>query len=90
MNKSGDIRKYTDNKPVYTVSVDQLQSYNPELVPQLSGKITSAHIWAAQVMVDHFGDSTYVQIFISTIQKKTLSVKPAFGIWAAKSGVKVH
>ena len=43
-NKSESISKYTENKPGSEVSVDQLQSDQPVLVPQLSGKITIAHI----------------------------------------------
>ena len=40
----------------YVVSVDQLHSDQTVLVPQLSGKLTSARIWSAQVMVGHFSD----------------------------------
>ena len=53
-NKSGSIRKDTDNNPGSGVSVDQLQSYRIGLVPKFSGKLTSARIWDAQLMVDHF------------------------------------
>ena len=35
------------------VSVDQLQSAQTGLLPQLLGKLTSARIWSAEVMVDH-------------------------------------
>ena len=51
-NKSKSIRKYTDNNPGYGVSVDQLQSAQPVLVSQF----TSARIWYAQLMVDHFSE----------------------------------
>ena len=43
-NKLESIKKDTENKPVSGVSVDQLQSSQPGLVPQFSGKLTSAHI----------------------------------------------
>ena len=43
-NKSGSIRKYTDNETGYAVSVDKLQSAQPILVSQFSGKLTSAHL----------------------------------------------
>ena len=66
--KLGYIMKETDNKPVASVSVDQLQSARPVLVPQFSGKLTSARIWVDQFMVDHFIDLTYVHIMIRTIQ----------------------
>ena len=77
-NKSGSIRKDNDNKPVYAVSVDQLQSYHPGLFPQLSGKLASAHIWSAKVMVDHFSDLTYLHLMISTTQEVALAGKADF------------
>ena len=40
-NKSGSIRKYTDNNLGSGVSVDQLQSDQLVLVPKFSGKLTS-------------------------------------------------
>ena len=43
-NKSGSIRNETDNKPGDGVSVDQLQSAQPGLVPKFSDKLTSALI----------------------------------------------
>ena len=59
---SGYIRKESDNNPGDTVSVYQLQSARPVSFPEFSGKLTSAHIWAAQVMVDHFSGLTYVHL----------------------------
>ena len=58
--KAVSIRKETDNNPVDGVSVDRLQSDQPVLVPQFSGKLTSALIWDAQVMVGRFSGLTYV------------------------------
>ena len=46
-NKSVSTRKETYNKPGSEVTVYQLQTAQPGLAPQLSGKITSALIWAA-------------------------------------------
>ena len=89
VDKPGSIRKETDNKPGYGVSVDQLQSYQTGLVPQFSGKITSAYIWATQVMVDLFIDLMYVQLIRITIQEEALSVKSAFKIWDATFVVKI-
>ena len=83
------IRKDTDGKPRAGVSVDQLQLSQPGLVPKFSGKHTSARIWTAQVMVDHFSDSPYVHLMRSTIQEETLAVKSAFEIWADIFGVKI-
>ena len=54
--KSGSVKKETENNPGNGVSVDELQSAQPELVIQLSVKLTGARIWAAQVMVGLFSD----------------------------------
>ena len=64
--KLESIRKEADNNPVSAVSLDQIQSYQPCLVPQFSVKLTSARIWSAKVMVDHLSDLTYVHLIIST------------------------
>ena len=75
---SGYIKKETENNTGAGVSVDQLQSSQPGLVPHLLGKFTSAFIWATQVMVDHSSDLIYVYLMISIIQEETLSVKGDF------------
>ena len=53
-----------DNKPWYGVSFDQLQWSNPKFVPQLSGKLISARILAAQVMVYHYSGVICVKFMI--------------------------
>ena len=73
--KSGSIRKGTDHNPGDGVSVDQIHSDNPGLVPQFSGKLTSARIWDSQVMVDHFSDLTYLYLMRSKIQEDNLAGK---------------
>ena len=88
-NKLGSIIKDTDNKAGYGVSVDQLQSDQPELVPQFSGKLTSARIWSVKLMVNHFSDLTYVNLIGSTIQEDSLVVKFSFQTWAATFLVKI-
>ena len=67
VNKSGSIWNDTGNKTGAGVSVHQIQSIQPGLVPQLSGKLTSTHILDSQVMVEHFSDLTYVHLIIGTI-----------------------
>ena len=76
--KPGSIKKDTDNNTGYGVSLEQLQKNQPGLVPKLSGKLTSARIWDAQVMVDHFNDLTYVHLIRSTSKGETLSGNSAF------------
>ena len=69
------IIKDTENEAVYVVSLDQLQSSQLGLVPQLSGKFTSASIWDAQVIVDDFSDLIYVHIMIRTSQEVNFALK---------------
>ena len=73
--KSGTIRKETDKNPGSRVSVDQLESSQSGLFPQLAGKLARAHILAAQVMVDHFRGLTYVHLMRSTSQREKLAGK---------------
>ena len=88
--KSGSIFRDTENKTGAEVSVYQLQSDQPLLVPQFSVELTSAQIWSIQLIVNHFSDLNYVQLMRSTIQEENLSVKAAFKTWAAIFGVKIH
>ena len=71
--KLGSIRKENENNILDGVSVDQLRLYHTLLVPQLSGKLTSARIWDAQLMVDHFSGLNYVNLMRSTNQDHTLA-----------------
>ena len=88
VKKYGSIRKETYDNPGAGVSIYQLQSAHSVFVPQFSGKLTSAHIWAVQVMVDHFSDLIYVLLIIITTQYLTLSGNTSFERWAAIFGVK--
>ena len=89
-NKPGYTRKGNYNEPWDEVPVYQLQSYQTGLVQKLSGKITSALIWPAQVMVYHLRDLTYVHPRIISSQEKTLAWKVAFERWSATFGVKIN
>ena len=92
-NKREEIRVHKEiypNKPRFGVSVDQIQSDQPILVPQLSGKLTSALICYAQVIVDHFSNLSYVHLTRIKNQEDNLSGKAAFEIWAATFGVKIN
>ena len=62
VNKQESIRKDTYNKPEYGISLYQLWSSQPGLVPQFSGKLTSARVWSTQVMVNNLSDLTYVHM----------------------------
>ena len=89
VNKQESIRKDTYNKPEYGISLYQLWSSQPGLVPQFSGKLTSARVWSTQVMVNHFSDLTYLHLMRITSQEENLAVKSAFERWADTFGVKI-
>lgn len=76
--KSGTIRKSTDDAPGKRVSVDQLVSAQPGLIPQLSGHLTRARIFCATIFVDHFSGFGYSFLQRSTTQEETLEAKAAF------------
>ena len=54
--------------------MDQLQSAQPGLVTQLSGKLTISHIWSAQEIMNHLSDLTYVHLMRITIHEGKLAV----------------
>ena len=88
--KLGSTRKNTDKNPGAAVSVYQIQLDKPGLVPQFSGKLTSTRIWVDQVMVNHFGDLTYVHLMRSTSQEENLVGKSSFERWSDTFGVKIN
>ena len=89
-NKLGFTRKENDNNPRSGVSLDQLHSDQPVLVPPFSGKPTSAFIWFTRVIVEHFSDLIYMQLTIITRQEETLAGKKSFEIWADTFGGKIN
>ena len=44
------------------VSVDQIVSAQPGLIPQMSGFLTSKILWGATTFVDHVSDYVYVHL----------------------------
>ena len=89
-DKSGSARGGNGNKPGAAVSVDQIQSAQPGLVPEVPVKLISALIWAAQVMVDQFIGLTYLHLIISTSQEENRLGKADFEIWSAIFLVKIN
>ena len=49
----GSIQKESNNAPGKRVSMDQLVSAQPGLIPQMAGFLTNLRIWGATVLVDH-------------------------------------
>ena len=54
--EKGSIRKPTDNAPGKCVSIDQIISAQPGLIPQMAGFLTNLGIWGATISVDHYSD----------------------------------
>jgi hypothetical protein len=58
--KNGSIQKPDQIKPGDGVSVDQIISAQPGLLPQMAGFLTSKRIWVCTNFVDHVSDYIYV------------------------------
>ena len=76
--KSGTIRKDSEKKPGDGVSVDQIVSAQPGLIPQMSGFLTSDRLWGATTFVDHVSDYVYVHLMKNFSIEETLSAKASF------------
>ena len=72
-NSKGSIRKPSDNVPGACVSVDQLISAQPGLIPQLSGHLTRARITCATIYVDHFSGFAFSFLQRTTSQEETFA-----------------
>jgi len=75
--------------PGQVVSVDQLESPTPGLVPTHRGIPTVSRYQGATVFVDHFSDFTYVHLMTKMDGESTVEAKLAFERVASEHGVKV-
>ena len=75
--KSGLIRKPAQTLPECGVSVDQIVSAQPGLIPQMSGFLTSKRIWGSTTFVDHASDYVYVHLMEDLTLDETLLAKEA-------------
>jgi hypothetical protein len=57
--EKGLIRKHNDNAPGNCVSINQMISAQPGLIPQIAGFLTNPMIWDATIFVDHFSGYVY-------------------------------
>ena len=55
-HSSGSIRKPSDTRSGATNSIDQMVSAQPGIIPQVTGDLTHARLWAATLFVDHYSD----------------------------------
>jgi hypothetical protein len=76
--KSGSIRRSDQTKPGDGVSVDQIISAQPGLIPQMAGALTSRRIWGCTNFVDHVSDFVYVHLMQDLTLDETLLSKVAF------------
>ena len=60
--KSGSICRPEQTTPGDGVSVDQIVSAQPGLIPQMSGFLTSKKLLGATTFVDHVSDYVYVHL----------------------------
>jgi hypothetical protein len=86
----GSIRKESDNAPGKCISMDQMVSAQPGLIPQMAGFLTKLHIWGATVFVDHFSDYIYVALMQDLGLDETLLAKSSFEQHANEVGVSVN
>ena len=59
------------------VSVDQIVSAQPGLIPQMSGFLTSKRLWGATTFVDHGSDYVYVHLMRDLTLNEKLLAKEA-------------
>ena len=58
----GTIRKESETEPGDCVSIDQIVSAKPGLIPQISGYLTNMRIWGDTVFMDHVPDYKQVAL----------------------------
>ena len=76
-NKIGSIQITEQKKPVDGVSVDQIVSAQPGLIPQMSGFLTNQRLWGATTFVDHVSNYVYVHLMRDLSLTETLLAKSA-------------
>ncbi len=83
------ICKPSDNHPGATVSVDHFISAQPGLLPQTTGHLTRAQVWAATIFVDHLSQYCHVHLMCDQSQDSTLEAKKSFERHADTFGVSI-
>jgi hypothetical protein len=77
-------------KPGQVVSVDQIVSAQPGLLPQEKGQLTRSRIWGCTVFVDHFTNYVSIALMRDLSAEATLEAKRDFEHKCAIRGVKVQ
>ena len=86
----GLICKDSDNAPGKCVSMDQLVSAQPGLIPQMAGFLTNLCIWGATIFVDHFLDFVFVALMRDLTLDEALLAKTSFERNASDGGVTIN
>ena len=83
------IRKDTETKPGDCISIDQLVSAQPGLIPQMTGFLTNMRIWGATIFVNHVSDYVYVALMRDLTLDETLLAKTSFERHSNNGGVNI-
>lgn len=81
------IRKESDNEPGARISMDQIVSAEPGLIPQMSGGLTNLWVTGAAVFVDHFSGHVFVCLMQNLTLTKTLLGKAPYERFLHSVGV---
>jgi hypothetical protein len=73
--KSGSTQKLDQTKLGDGVSVDQIISAQPGLIPQIAGILTSKRIWECTMFVDHVSNYIYFHLMNDFTIMETLLAK---------------
>ena len=87
--KSGSIRQPEQKEPGDGVSVDQIISAQPGLIPQMAGFLTSDRLWGCTTFVDHVSDYVYVHLMRDLTLAETLLAKAAWEKVLSQAGRQV-
>ena len=83
------ILKYTETETGDCVSIYQLVSAQPGLIPQISAYLKNMRIWGATVFVDHISDFNHVALMRDITLDETLLSKTSFESLANDGGVTI-
>ena len=72
--------------PGYGVSVDQILSAQPGLIPQMSSFLTNKRLWGSTTFVDHVSDYVYMHLMRDLTLDETLLAKEAMKKLMAQAG----
>ena len=88
-NQSSSIRKPSETKPGDRVSIDQMISHQPGLVPRYSGRHTRDRITCVTCFKDHVSDFSYSYLQRSSDGESTLNAKHSFESMNSDFGVSI-